>query len=175
MVGIDMTRNDGENITLTTLDFQLIGAPVDVAGLLDLSPGDTVLKIFRLRRTDGIPTRITTHYLPENVGRHVTREILGEKLVLDVLIMFGVIGQSAEDTIGAVLADSVDASLLDVEAGAPLLELTRVVRTKSGVPILLQQSFVPPERQKVRIAVEGDETGLIAIGGTGVRVPARWQ
>jgi len=140
---------------LTLIGFEYVGAAAEVAELLELTPGDPVLRVSRLRRVKCTPFRLTRHYLPEAVGKQITADMLEMRLLADVLVDLGYHLRRTRNLVGAVLAEVADADLLAIEPGAPLLEMSRVVRDENDRPILLQHSITPPEREK--LCIENDE------------------
>ena len=140
---------------LNLIGFEHVGATAEVAELLELKPGDQVLKVSRLRQVKGTPFRLTRHYLPEAVGKQITANMLEMRLLADVLVDLGYRLRRTRNLISAVLAEVGDADLLDIEPGAALLEMSRVVRDENDRPILLQHSITPPEREK--LCIESDE------------------
>jgi len=140
---------------LNLIGFEYVGAAAEVAEFLELTPGDPVLRVSRLRQVKGTPFRLTRHYLPEAVGKRVTADMLEMRLLADVLVDLGYRLRRTRNLISAVLAEVGDADLLDIEPGAALLEMSRVVRDENDRPILLQHSITPPEREK--LCIESDE------------------
>jgi GntR family transcriptional regulator len=147
----------GDESELVMLRFEFVRCPPEVAEGLDLSSGDTVLHISRLRQVDGIPFRLTHHFLPEAIGRKLTPEMIERQLLVAVLATLGIVAHRADNLISAILADADDADLLSVDVGAPMLDLKRVVRSEDGKPFLLQHAITPAEREKLFI-----ETGSSA-------------
>jgi GntR family transcriptional regulator len=160
VVGLVGTLSNADDFILLSCDFE--AASAGVAAELELEEGAQVLKISRIRRVNGIPIRLTQHYLPEAIGRRVDPAMLERKLVAGLLVELGVAPALSENVIGAILADAADADLLEVEVGSPLLELTRIVRAQSGEAVLLQHTITPPQREKLRIVAEADEKGTVA-------------
>jgi len=160
VVGLVGTISNADDFVLLSSDVEAASALV--AAQLEVEEGAPLLRIRRIRRVSGVPFRLTEHYLPEPIGRQITPAMLEGKLVVELLGDLGIAPQLSENIIGAILADAIDAELLDVEVGSPLLDLTRIVRARSGEAVLLQHTITPPSREKLRIVTESDETGVIA-------------
>jgi len=158
---------------LATQSFEFITAPSDVAAQLSLPSEAMVLRIVRLRSHNGLPVRVTSHYMPRQLGECLKPDMLGQKMVVDALATLGAVGQHAVVTIGAVIADAADAAMLQIEVGTPLIDLTRVVRTEEDECVLLQHTLIPPERQKLVIDVARDEESSLPVLGIGRHVRAR--
>lgn len=103
------------------LEARFVKATVSQAQHLHLNPNDEVWCLKRVRYVDEIPYAYTESYLPENVGRRLSREdlstpvlrLLEEKCQLSL--------GEASAVVTAALADAYIASLLDTKVGAPLL------------------------------------------------------
>ena len=63
----------------------------------------------------------------------------------------GVKVDSADQTVSARLADHAVAPLLDLEIGAPLLAVTRVVRDKARRPVQLLRGLYRPDRYEYQM------------------------
>lgn len=83
--------------------------------------------------------------------------------MLTLLEEAGVQVESASQTLSARLADSKVAPLLDVDVGAALLSVQRVVRDVEGHPVQLLRGLYLPDRYEYRMElsrVEGDKTNV---------------
>ena len=145
---------------LVLMSFGFETASADICAQLDLPAGASVLNITRLRSMNDVPMRLTQHYLPEHLGKQLTPSILDGRLVAEVLLDIGVVGNHSENIISAILADATDADILKVEVGSPLLKLTRLLRTGSGQAVLLQHATTSPHREKLRIMFDADGKGI---------------
>jgi len=157
---VDLVGAFGEAGELVLMSFGFETASADICAQLDLPLGASVLNITRLRSVNDVPVRLTLHYLPEHLGKQLTPSILDGRLVTEVLLDIGVVGNHSEHIISAILADATDADILKVEVGSPLLELKRVLRTGSGEAVLLQHATTSPQREKLRIVFDADGKGI---------------
>jgi GntR family transcriptional regulator len=132
------------------LDTSYVAADDEMAALLAIRPGSRVLRIHRLRLADGEPMSVDTSHLPArrfpgllaNLDRHAS---LYEALATD----YGVELAEAEETIETVLCDPRDARLLGVDAGMPLLLLSRHAYDVTGTPVEWAQSRYRGDRYKL--------------------------
>lgn len=131
-----------ENISLMgtatearVLEFEYVPAKEEIAGALELEPGEEVQRAVRVRILDGEPMSFLVTYVPADIGRSFTRDELGARPLLHLLERAGVDVASARQTISATLADGVVAGALEVHAGAPLIEVRRVVRDAAERPV----------------------------------------
>lgn len=131
-----------ENISLMgiatearVLDFAYVAANGEIAAALELEPGTEVQRAERVRVLDGEPMSFLVTYVPADIGRQYDREDLDTRPLLQLLERAGVDVASARQTISATLADDFVASVLDINPGAPLIEVRRIVRDVRGRPI----------------------------------------
>ncbi len=145
------------------IDFAYVPASDDVARALDVGAGEEVQRAVRVRSIDGAPLSYTTSYVPAALGRTYGRKDLATKPLLELLEHAGVLIGSADQTIGAVLADSMVAPLLGVRIGAPLLSVTRTVIDQHGRPVEYIAILYRPDRYQYRMKlarVQGAATKL---------------
>jgi GntR family transcriptional regulator len=128
-----------------------VHATPEVAEALDLSPGDPVVKIVRVRHYRNRPLSHITVYLPSELGRPLTRKALEEQPVLRLLESSGVRLGRASQVLSARLADVVVAPLLDVPVGGALLAVRRVVKDSDGRPIQFLLGQYRPDRYEYRM------------------------
>jgi GntR family transcriptional regulator len=131
-----------ENISLMgiatearVLEFGYVAASEDIAQALDIEAGTDVQHAERVRSLDGVPMSYLVTYVPADIGRQFDREDLDTKPLLLLLELAGVNVASARQTISATIADAEVAGALSIHAGAPLIEVRRVVRDSSGRPV----------------------------------------
>lgn len=131
-----------ENISLMgiatearVLEFGYVPASEDIAGALELDQGTQVQRAVRVRILDGEPMSFLVTYVPGDIGRQFDREDLNAKPLLHLLERAGVEVASARQTISATIADADVAGALSIHAGAPLIEVRRVVRDAQARPV----------------------------------------
>lgn len=115
----------------------------------DLLGGRTVLEVRRLNLADGVPFARVTVWCPEAIGSRLSRDDVEQASFLTQLeVRLG----GATQTIGADAAGPVDAELLGIPVGAPVLVAERVTRDVEGRPVLVSEHVFPAHR--TRFAVE---------------------
>lgn len=145
------------------IDFAYVPASDEVARALDIDAGAEVQRAVRARELDGAPLSYTTSYVPAALGRTYARKDLATKPLLELLERAGVLIGSADQSIGAVLADSMVAPRLGVRIGAPLLSVTRTVFDPHGQPVEYIAILYRPDRYQYRMKlarVQGAATKL---------------
>src|SRR5690606_17790615 len=107
-------------------------APADIARLLDLRGGETVVNIRRLLTFDQIPTILDDIWLPGSAFRGLTAESLSRyrgPLYGLFESEFGVSMVRADEKIRAIVARDEQAGMLQVGVGSALLQVERVSYT----------------------------------------------
>lgn len=127
----DDLLDSGRRPTTRVLLLSTVPCPPDVASTLGLEPGDKVTHLRRLRLVDDEPLAIMENYLPAGIAR-LDRAELEQTGLYRLLREAGVEARIASQTIGARGASPNEAKLLDIEPGAPILQLRRVSYDESG-------------------------------------------
>ncbi|MEU9339124.1 GntR family transcriptional regulator [Streptomyces sp. NPDC048290] len=107
----------------------------EVAAALHIDPDDLVVQLLRLRLLDGRPAMLERMTYVEPVGRPLIAADLDSGSIYAMLTEWGVDLHSARHTFDAVPADAVDARLLNVPEGTPLLRERRLTTDSQGVPL----------------------------------------
>lgn len=118
-----------------TLEVARRPAPAHVASALHLATGTPVVQLIRLRLIDDRPTMIERTTFVEPVGRLLFDFDCDSGSIYAHLDENGIDINRARHVIDAVAADETDASLLDVETGAPLLREQRLASSSTGQPV----------------------------------------
>jgi DNA-binding GntR family transcriptional regulator len=121
----------GQNPSTTVIGFELVPATATVAQSLNVSEGDEVLHIRRVRLADNVPVAILENFLPEPL-LDLSEQQLGEFGLYQLLRAKGATMRVARQKIGARRATAEEAELLDVEKGGPVLTAERVAYDTSG-------------------------------------------
>ena len=142
-------RARGLNPQTQILDTGYRPADEELALLLGIRPGGRVLRIHRLRLADGEPMAFAASYLPARRFPGLRRKADRAASLYEVLATaYGVELAQAEETIETVLASPADAGLLGVDAGLPLLLLSRRAFDAEGTPVEWSQSWYRGDRYK---------------------------
>jgi GntR family transcriptional regulator len=127
--------------------------PVPIAEVLRLdSPRGTIVK--RTRTVDDQPFALTIAYLPPDLGTHLTQAALRKKALMELLKDNGVTLSSATQAIRAQLADLDVCSQIDVEVGAAVLMVERIVHDSTGRPVEYVRSWYRGDRYEYAITLD---------------------
>jgi GntR family transcriptional regulator len=131
------------------LDIGYVTTDEQLATLLGIRPGGRAVRIHRLRLADGEPMSIDTSHLPARRFPGLRKQLEGDRSLYEILRAgYGIQLAEAEETIETVLADPHDAQLLGVDAGLPLLLLSRHAFDVTGEPVEWAQSWYRGDRYK---------------------------
>lgn len=141
------------------LQFDKVVLPNDVAEILECPQGARGLRIVRVRSDNDTPFSFSTCYVPEPEADLLTQHGLGNRTVLATLSAAGVVPATAEQRLGATVADVDIARHLKIEVSAPLITLTRVVRNEDKRPIELIRALYRPDKYEYRVTLSRDSGG----------------
>ncbi|MGX5682496.1 GntR family transcriptional regulator [Schumannella luteola] len=116
-------------------------ASIDEAESLDLPPAAPVIELTRLRRVDGIPICIDRTVMVESVCAGVLEaDLVTGSLYEELQRRCGVAITRSASTLQARAATEAEARLLDLDTGAPVLEIA--TKSMAGSSIVLVSDVV---------------------------------
>ncbi|WP_137128708.1 GntR family transcriptional regulator [Rhizobium sp. FY34] len=157
---VEMGRKTGVRL----ISFSYVNATPALAEELKLDPGEKLQRSIRVRLIDGQPFSYLITHVPERIGISYSEADLASTPLLELLERSGLVADKAQQIIGATLAGPDVAAALDVEIGAALLSMSRVVFEASGRGIEHLQALYRPDRYSFHME-------LARTGDTGAR---RW-
>jgi GntR family transcriptional regulator len=135
--------------TVKVLEFRLMRATPDLAGVFAISEGTELFTIERLWSAAGLPLAVLIDCLPYHVGAQLSvTDVAREPLVGLIERRAGARVDWAAEMIQAVAADQRMAALLQVDMLAPLLKLTLTHYTGDGGAIDHAQAFYRADRYR---------------------------
>jgi GntR family transcriptional regulator len=145
---------------VSVLDWRLMPAPPAVSAALKLPAGAQTLKVVRVRKFNAHPIAYTEVYLPADLAGAIDRQTLQDTPMLVALERQGIQVVSAEQTLGAAVADLKVARILRISPGVPLLRVTRVATDGTGRPVQFLVGLYHPERYtyQMRLSRVGGST-----------------
>ena len=143
---LDNIVSMGLRTKVAVLEWKIAPATSAVAEALGLESGERVLKVVRVRKFKGQPIAYTEVFLPGDLAEAVARDTLQDMPMLVALERHGVQVETAEQTMGAALADLPVARALGLAVGVPLLRVSRIARDRAGRPVQFLVGLYHPER-----------------------------
>lgn len=149
---------DGEGKPLHIIRSSLDKTPVygDIAEALGLDNGAAAVRIHRVFAfSDNEPFSYKVNYLRPDMVPGI-EEYDGKIRDLYALLeeKYALTFHEGDDTLTAIAADFLDAQVLGVSVGSPLIRLTRYAKTGSG-PLEVGVTKLRPEFYELRIHMEG--------------------
>jgi GntR family transcriptional regulator len=128
----DDLKAEGMQPSSRILSLERVRADKAVAAHLEISPGERIHRVTRLRQVDAEPLAIEVAHLPGSLPRLEARLAEMGSLYATLRDCFGRRIAAVEDTVETVLATPDDAELLEVATGQPLLLVHRTARDETG-------------------------------------------
>jgi GntR family transcriptional regulator len=125
----------GKTSRIAQAEVTEIDADTETAKDLGLAPGARVQRASHVRLTDKRPVGYVVTYIPASLKVRFDLSELNESPMLNLLERKGVDIASADQVIGATLADARLASLLNTTVGAPLVNIRLVVFDSQRRPV----------------------------------------
>lgn len=128
----------------TILECKRVRASAEIARLLQLRTGDTVVQARRVLAFQGVPTILEDLWLPGAAFKGLTLEQMAQyqgPTYAMFEVEFGVRMVRAEEKLRAVAADAQAAALLKVEPRTPLLSVERLAYTYNDAPMELRRGL----------------------------------
>lgn len=122
--------------TARVLGRDIVPADDVVADKLAITPGTPVVRIRRIRLSDGVPLSFDETYLPEDVGRKVMLDDLATEPIFTLLEeRYDTPLVEAEYELEAAAAAPAIAEALDIPAGSPIFLIDRTSYTLAHRPV----------------------------------------
>ncbi len=129
------------------LSLQLQDPDLEVAQALKLTPGEQVYSVKRLRLVNNEPVALVTSYLPARIFARIDKQDLEKRSLYEIFERtYNRKLQWAEEVIGAVIAGTDDAHVLQAEAGSPVLLIKETTYDSQDIPIEFSVSLLRGDR-----------------------------
>jgi GntR family transcriptional regulator len=128
----------------TILECKRLRASAEIARLLALRSGDTVVQVRRVLAFSGIPTILEDIWLPGHAFKGLTAEQMANYKGPTYAMFeadFGVRMVRADEKLRAVVPDEAQAELLKVSTLTPLLSVERLAFTYNDIPMELRRGI----------------------------------
>jgi DNA-binding GntR family transcriptional regulator len=129
----DDLAKDGRRPTTQLLAWEIKPAAQDIARALEIPEGADVAHIRRLRLADGEPLAVMSNYVPQAFAPNADELSAGG--FYDALRAHGAVPKVAHQRIGARIATSAEAKMLDEPPRAALLTMERTAYNDAGAAI----------------------------------------
>jgi len=146
---LDSLRQISDETQVEVLGFERQRAEGDIAQLLNVEADTGLLHVMRLRRKAAVPVMITETWVPEARIGNVDQADLETKPVFELLMKRGIRFDRVAQEFTAIAASPVQARLLQVPPGQPLICINRLIYDDSQRPVQYLVVVMSPERSRV--------------------------
>lgn len=143
----------GRTTTVSVLDFGQVAAGREVGEALQQAPTDPVIRAVRVRHLAEAPMCYLVTWVPLDIGALIAGQDMSQTPLLLLLEQAGVAVDAARQTITATIADPEVAPALGIPAGAPLIEVRRIVSDTAGRPVEYIKILYRPECYRFEMAM----------------------
>jgi GntR family transcriptional regulator len=161
---LDSLRKTADETSVHVLGLTNTMPPADVSTSLLLRAGEKATYVSRLRSANNIPLLLTEAWIPEPLGKSITKAALEKNALYELLMNQGIKFGRVIQEIGAEAANPENASLLHTEPGAPLLRLIRLLHDVEAKPVQYLKIYLLPERSRVLMDIEAQSINTLNSG-----------
>lgn len=144
----------GQTTEARLIDFSYTRAAAPVARALGLEAEGRVQRAVRVRLIEGTPFSHLTTHVPADIAANYSEADLATTPLLRLMERGGVRIGRAEQEVSATLAAPQVAEALEVEVGAPLISLTRLVRDEAGRGVEHLSALYRPDCFRLRMELD---------------------
>jgi len=132
------------------LSFEVVPANEEIAIALQVAPGESLFKVWRIRLANSSPLGIECSYIPQRLCPDLLETFDPSTSLYQTLSeRYGIQMVIADEVIEARLASAQEARLLRVPKGSPVFMFTRTCSRESGQPVEHVTSVYRADRYKI--------------------------
>ncbi|XCP85751.1 GntR family transcriptional regulator [Roseburia hominis] len=152
-VGIrEQLEQMGYEVKTRIVECKTIKSTGKIAKNLDLLFGDSVFMIKRIRYIEDAPISLHVSYINEKYREKLSEDLLErEQLCVILNEEYGLTRQKVSETLESIIATKEEGSLLEVEAGHPLLLLEDVIYDTNNVPYEYTKVLFRGDKIKIKL------------------------
>jgi GntR family transcriptional regulator len=119
---------------------------------LEISPGERVTRVARLRLADGAPMAVETLHVPQAMAPGLTGDMLANQSFYELLAAhYGVVLGGGRQTIEATVTDETESELLEVPLHSPAFLFERISRAADGRVVEFVRSVYRGDRYQFTV------------------------
>lgn len=143
-----------------TLDAGELAASPKLAKRLEISSGEPVLRVVRLRLADEAPMAVETLHVPGRVAPGLDGEALDHASFYELLAeRHGIILAGGVQTIEVTVTDERESEILEVPVHSPAFLFERVSRARDGQVVEFVRSVYRGDRYQFRVDLQPARVG----------------
>jgi GntR family transcriptional regulator len=133
------------------LCFEVVPAADEIAAVLQVSPGEPLIKLRRVRYADLCPMGIECSYLPQSLCPDLLKTFdASASLYRTLSDRYGIQMTVADEMVEAALSSAEEARMLHIRKGSPVFVFTRTSYVQSGRPVEHVKSTYRADRYTIR-------------------------
>jgi GntR family transcriptional regulator len=123
----------GYKMQTKLVSIDTITADARTAGMLDITEGDELYDLLRVRTVDGEPISLHTSLIPKSLSQGLEKEKIETQQLCTILAKkYFLKSALVHETLESVTANKRECELLEIPLGQPLLKLEDIHRTATG-------------------------------------------
>ncbi|MGE7878463.1 GntR family transcriptional regulator [Peribacillus muralis] len=135
-----------------------IKAELDLAAKLEVEAGTPILELKRVRLADHLPMSLETVYLSKVLSGGLTEEMALGSIYSHAEKTFGLKIQYGRQFIEASVAQKIEAEMLEVAEGDPVLRIERISKLETNKPFEVAKSVYRADRYQLTIDMERERS-----------------
>jgi GntR family transcriptional regulator len=147
----------GRTTSVKLLELGMVKAPAAVQAQFGVDSSAVFQRAVRLRSMHKAPVFYVVTYVPESIARRFTRKQMSGPSLFQLLRRQGFNFKSGKQVVSAVLADPTVAAALDVDVGAPLLQIRRIHFDEHQHPFEYMEMYASPSSFELHLTLGEDD------------------
>jgi GntR family transcriptional regulator len=147
----------GRSTQVKLLELDSVRGPLHVRSLFNSEANQIFQRAVRLRSMRNLPIFYVVTYVPQDIARRFTRKEMSGPSLYQLLRSEGFNFKAGKQTVSAALADPTVADALDVEVGAPLLQIRRIHFDESMQPFEYMEMLASPAQFELQMTLGSDD------------------
>jgi GntR family transcriptional regulator len=147
----------GRSTQVKLLELGSVRGPLHVRSLFNSEADQIFQRAVRLRSAHNLPTFYVVTYVPGDIARRFTRREMSGPSLYQLLRGEGFTFKAGKQIVSAALADPTVAAVLDVEVGAPLLQIRRIHFDENMQPFEYMEMLASPARFELQMTLGSED------------------
>jgi GntR family transcriptional regulator len=147
----------GRSTQVKLLELGSVRGPLHVRSLFNSEADQIFQRAVRLRSMHNAPIFYVVTYVPQDIARRFTRKEMSGPSLYKLLRGEGFNFKAGKQTVSAALADPTVADALDVEVGAPLLQIRRIHFDEKMQPFEYMEMLASPALFELQMTLDSKD------------------
>jgi GntR family transcriptional regulator len=147
----------GRSTQVKLLELGSVRGPLHVRSLFNSEADQVFQRAVRLRSMHNLPIFYVVTYVPQDIARRFTRKEMRGPSLYQLLRSEGFHFKAGKQIVSAALADPTVADALDVEVGAPLLQIRRIHFDERMQPFEYMEMLASPTQFELQMTLGSED------------------